>query len=887
MYITKVDLENIKSHAKSTFDFRKGTTAIIGENGAGKTTLIEAIAWTMFDLLDYKKDAFVKRGAKKGVARVSFESNLDERTYLVHRDTGTGYYVYDPEINTRVADKKDEVLRFLRQHMGVEPGTDLEALFRSAIGVPQGTFTSIFLETPTERKRTFDRLLKVEEYRQSSDKLIDTVNYLKGLQIDLDNKIAFAEGKLEGYSDLTESHKKYKQEAAGHARSLKKVAKELETLTKTVSGFEAKAKEIEEIRNEIEKLDSDIARTGLDIAGKEADLRNSREASQKTNASEEAHLEHLKALGMITELERERTEREKLNKTIAEIDTALVKVRSDQKKFNEDLERILAAHRRLEELKPKIAEQATLEKSLEESRTKLAEVRSAENRAKDLDEELSGLREKYREAQATLKDAEERAKGSERLPDFIGEDDRLRERVAELEGRLEVDRRFQSEVRNGLCPILTQKCLNLKEGETLEGYLTSQFKELSGEISAARGRQKKLKEEIAGARNAESFAARIEPLRLREEEIAADGKRLKDLKETVEKKIAGAVSLEKELEGIDKRLKELDNPKATAKLLQAEAEKEISARQAITGVESNLERLESDRKQKAEQLEIYKDLEFNWKKYTELRDKTAESHKTYISNEKQAGLLENREKELLGIKKGLAKIEVSKTKLAGKAEKASEGFDRDEYNAARLKLSELQNEETALKVNFDNADTRRAELDAKIGELKTIRDQLRKDKTERERLERVGKATAFIRSTLKSAAPRVAQNYVFHVSIEANRMFREITGNAEHTLKWENDYGIALEEGGYDRPFQNLSGGEQMAAALSVRLALLRQLSDIKLAFFDEPTTNLDLERRERLAEQISQITESRTFEQLFVISHDDTFEGYVDNVIAIEADED
>ena len=71
-------------------------------------------------------------------------------------------------------------------------------------------------------------------------------------------------------------------------------------------------------------------------------------------------------------------------------------------------------------------------------------------------------------------------------------------------------------------------------------------------------------------------------------------------------------------------------------------------------------------------------------------------------------------------------------------------------------------------------------------------------------------------------------------------MFREITGNAERTLKWIEDYGIVLEEDGYERPFQSLSGGEQMAAALSVRLALLKQVSDIRLAFFDEPTTGLD-----------------------------------------------
>jgi exonuclease SbcC len=71
----------------------------------------------------------------------------------------------------------------------------------------------------------------------------------------------------------------------------------------------------------------------------------------------------------------------------------------------------------------------------------------------------------------------------------------------------------------------------------------------------------------------------------------------------------------------------------------------------------------------------------------------------------------------------------------------------------------------------------------------------------------------------------------------------------------------------------------QMAAALSIRLALLKQLTDIRIAFFDEPTANMDAERRENLAMQISRIT---NFDQLFVISHDETFDNFVDNVISL-----
>ena len=65
-----------------------------------------------------------------------------------------------------------------------------------------------------------------------------------------------------------------------------------------------------------------------------------------------------------------------------------------------------------------------------------------------------------------------------------------------------------------------------------------------------------------------------------------------------------------------------------------------------------------------------------------------------------------------------------------------------------------------------------------------------------------------------------------------------------------------------------------MSAALAVRLAVLKVLTKIDFAFFDEPTTNLDSERRKNLSSCIQNI---RGFKQLFVISHDDTFEENAD----------
>ncbi|MEZ4557468.1 MAG: hypothetical protein R2851_14170 [Caldilineaceae bacterium] len=56
-------------------------------------------------------------------------------------------------------------------------------------------------------------------------------------------------------------------------------------------------------------------------------------------------------------------------------------------------------------------------------------------------------------------------------------------------------------------------------------------------------------------------------------------------------------------------------------------------------------------------------------------------------------------------------------------------------------------------------------------------------------------------------------------------------------------------------------------------------MSNIDVAFFDEPTSNLDEARRGALAQQI---TQNHGLRQLFVISHDDTFEQATENLIQI-----
>src|SRR5438874_10268629 len=170
-------------------------------------------------------------------------------------------------------------------------------------------------------------------------------------------------------------------------------------------------------------------------------------------------------------------------------------------------------------------------------------------------------------------------------------------------------------------------------------------------------------------------------------------------------------------------------------------------------------------------------------------------------------------------------------------------------------------------------------LTQKIEHAEALLVQLEAVEKEKRTLEDLQRMLEQFRKLIRDAAPHVLKALLNDISSEANRIFGEIMGDRSAQLTWENDYEIVLRRQGVNRTFAQLSGGEQMSAALAVRLALLKKLSTLNVAFFDEPTQNMDELRRTNLAEQIRRV---RGFDQLFVISHDDTFEQGLDSLIRL-----
>jgi exonuclease SbcC len=1011
LLITKVELKNIKNHAEAEFTFQPGVIAICGPNGSGKTTILEAIAWALFDHLDYKRDDFVKRGAKRGQVAVSFVSDLDEREYVVTRDTGTGYHVYDPATKTRLLEQKKDVLPWLRQHLKVEADTDLAALFKSTIGVPQGSFTYDFTLSPANRKTIFDQVLKVEEYRKASDNLRDTVRHIEGRIAEADKKLAAAEGELKAYDETKREHDEIARRVQSLESEGKQASEERERAAVAVIRFDELQRRLETQRGAIERLrvKLELKKDSLTVARES--VEQARKAAEIVAAARIGYETYLAANARLTELERQREARDEVRKRQTAIEHDLIEARSLAKIAEQRLAEVASAREELAQLAEKIETQVSVELGIAELRERRGELQSLQNSLTGFDRELEKLRQRYgelsRQIEAAASLTEKAAQvellenGCKRLDAEIGEKElalgnfklkrdhleSLRKEQARLATEIEknshdaaklekltaaaaklgeVETRQQSETERlaglraevdrdetmiralesgGVCPLLTEKCLNLKPGESLDGRFRTGLDVRRGEIQDLTKILTALAKELKQSRAAATetarlphlqtelgrLAAEIEDRRKQISEIEAetslgaslnegDVKQLKTQRTTLEKQLREARDAERlasqaevlkaELAGIEKEgeskraerdsiawriaeigdivsriaeaensLRALNDPRGRATALdrtinrEAEWQREAeSAAQKIAAINSQMEHVKAE-------LIAFASLGGDLASAAQARLVSESDYHAFIQNEKTAGTLESRRQEFAATEIEIGETETALAAALTEAAQLEKEYDAEAHRRAQFDLDQWRERATQLITQLEHARQQLDWLKTQLARLEEVRERMREHLLAREKAQRLRETADFIRDILQKAAPYITEMLLHSISAEANQLFREITGRFDVTLRWAKDYEITLEEEGRERPFLNLSGGEQMAAALSVRLALLKELSEINLAFFDEPTTNMDEERRRNLAQQIGRI---KDFHQLFVISHDDSFEGFTDQIVVL-----
>jgi len=334
-----------------------------------------------------------------------------------------------------------------------------------------------------------------------------------------------------------------------------------------------------------------------------------------------------------------------------------------------------------------------------------------------------------------------------------------------------------------------------------------------------------------------------------------------------------------QLKLVREELTQLNDPRAQRAARQAIIDQEGTHLQHLQDQQQREQAIEQQLRILQDQLAAFQTLDSEIALQEVTRQQCQRGYHNYLKNIELAQTLPARERIY---KEQLVATEVAQ-QILQEAEQAYQSaltaFDEQKRQVVKAEIERLHNELSTLAEKLQRNQLDINEWEKKISEAEEKLVELAAAQQEYQTLEDLYSMLEYFRKLIKEAAPQVLKAMLNNISAEANRIFGEIMGDRSAQLSWQNDYEIILRRQGVNRAFAQLSGGEQMSAALAVRLALLKKLSTLNIAFFDEPTQNMDELRRMNLADQIRRV---RGFEQLIVISHDDTFEQGLDSLIRL-----
>src|SRR5206468_266279 len=163
--------------------------------------------------------------------------------------------------------------------------------------------------------------------------------------------------------------------------------------------------------------------------------------------------------------------------------------------------------------------------------------------------------------------------------------------------------------KGGICPILNEQCKNLaEEGRTFEDFFGEQLKTNRVKLSKVERESERVAREVRAAREAEKAAARFETTRAR---LAHDRELLAE-REPVAAAAGAEGPLTEDVSGVERRLRELGDPRSRAAALRAEAEREPEFSNELKGAGQALEALRVESRALDEKLRKFSALDAAW-----------------------------------------------------------------------------------------------------------------------------------------------------------------------------------------------------------------------------------------------------------------------------------
>jgi exonuclease SbcC len=898
MIIKSMELKNVKSYRHETIEFLEGINGICGQNGHGKSTILESIGYALFDYPPYKKiEDFRRHGEKSGYVAVTVEGK-DEIDYTIYRKLGgSDYYIRTPV--SEIKGKKDvtdwiaaNLLNNVRSH------EDMPSIFENAVGVPQGTFTTAFLLNPEPRKKIFDNILRVEEYKTAYTNLREVISAVEKTMDSIDRELIPLRTRTENYPELKKEKEGLQKENDELRAKIKEININITSLTKKKEELVGKKAQLDSLSSQIVNERIRLEGTTKQLDRARSDLLRAESAQKIVNELLPAEELFKKESTALKELDGDRKKRDKLKEDIARLD-------SDIRNLSDKLERISKLsleNKEFEELKKQLIPVVEKQKALEDE---IQDLLSLLDSLIHLGFELKQAVEKEQRANLLKSEIQELEKSIfplipliEQQTELENKQQELLQRQASVKSVLEKTRKnMKLAGTQGICPVFNGiKCTSIND---FAGYFddemnthTRMLNEIKMQMDLISNfllkleNPRKKRDDMAAI--IESKKKDLDAYRGISYEVSSHKAKLEKLALSYPVIKTGVLTGSEEerksftisLNSRKAELKALNSPDKELGKLNGLEEKNLKELKSLESVPESIDLKKRERDKLASQFLTFDGLD---EKIVFMQDKITKlepEHNRYLQALPLALKASEYAEECRKLEGTIASMNSDLNRYIQKHEALLSEFDESILNETISQLEELgkvvSSKAEAVKGKTKNMEKLSREIAAMESELSKINDIEKNLENEKQFLS----FSNFMRDTIKNSSEFIVNEFIGEISQDASNIYSEIMDDYSCGLKWQNDYDIEIESAGDVKSFRQLSGGERMSAALAVRLALLKALSSCDFVFLDEPTQNMDEVRREKLSQEILKI---RGFKQVFVISHDDTFNEKYANVIKIE----
>ncbi|MDT8421714.1 MAG: SMC family ATPase [Desulfuromonadales bacterium] len=508
------------------------------------------------------------------------------------------------------------------------------------------------------------------------------------------------------------------------------------------------------------------------------------------------------------------------------------------------------AEKHLAELREKGKLQRQLEKdvaALQLEVGRLAERLDAETRginqvARDLDAEQTMLDDKRK----TMAFDQSLQTLANRLPDIREAITRALNQLGLLKGRRDGLEEGQEKLAEGVCPFFQEPCLNIAEKPP-------------GDV----------------------FSARLSAL-------AAEGEKLQAGLEQLAQQESEASEASERIKAVNFQLRELDDQ---AKILAGKRQSNQQRKSALDALREEQGGVQQKLAETQNALHVYATLQGDIETAESVQKKHQAARDLYVASQEQAAKLDGLQADLQRFQQLLTQLQSAMAEKEKELATAGKEYDAEQHAAFKLVKDNLRQEVGALgqKVAGLKIDVER--LAGEIDKLKQIEQEIAAKKEQVKVYGKKEELVKFLRNRVfRNVSTSLSERFREEISQQANRIYR-IIAEEDEELAWGENYQIVLRdmvEGTLrERADDQLSGGQTMSAVVALRLAMLQTIG-ARIAFFDEPTSNLDAKRRENLAHAFRAIDVGKEevtehwYDQLFLISHDVAFSEVTDQILSV-----